>query len=116
MRETKKEKQKSEVNYSPTITGRMKTGLAVSEDQEKWAVCDENTLAELAGALPHYGCWAAVDSVEARWVAKSPHQIPAEMRGRELSHTDVSLFLVSDQSLCCSEVRFGGGVEKASES
>ncbi len=42
MRETKKEKQKSEVNYSPTITGRMKTGLAVSEDQEKWAVCDES--------------------------------------------------------------------------
>lgn len=33
------------------------------------------------------------------------------MRGRELSHTGVFLFF--DQSLCCSEVRFGGGAEEA---
>lgn len=55
-RETKKEKQKSEVNYSSNNNGRMKTALAVSEDQEKWGVCAENMLAEFAGALPHYGC------------------------------------------------------------
>ncbi len=88
----------------------MKTGLAVSEDQEKWAVCDENTLAEFAGALPHYDAEQQLIQVEARWVAKSPHQIPAEMRGRELSHTDVFSFF-SFLIRVCVAVKSGLGEE-----